>query len=208
VSISVIRGSTCCTVPSSRPSCLLPTMVVATIAYRGPPALRGSEGPAGPKQYGSGLHGQYECWVTMPHPKAETMVKQRLKSPGGSTRDQFCDLIAVAHADCSTDVLETANLLEPHASGKPTLIRFDSLTSAQGSAHKVSWQAREHSRAPNVVRFLHPTSLAAGCVIWFRPPPLLRMERSVGRHISRRHRPKLSFYAWREPRARVHSDMH
>ena len=178
-------------------------MVVATVAYRGPPALRGSEGPAGPKQYGSGLHGQYECWVTMPHPKAETMVKQRLKSPDGSTRDQFCDLIAVAHADCSTDVLETANLLEPHASGKPTLIRFDSLTSAQGSAHKVPWQAREHSRAPNVVRFLHPTSLAAGCVIWFRPPPLLRMEHSVGRHISRRHRPKLSFYAWREPRARA-----
>ena len=140
MSISVIRGSTCCTVPSSRPSCLLPTMVVSTIAYRGPLAHPDSDRPAGPEQYGRGLHGQYVYWVTMPYPKAETIAKHRLRSTDAFTRDQFCDLIVKAHAGCSIDVLETAGLLEPHASGKPALVRFDGLTSVQGSSHQVSWQ--------------------------------------------------------------------
>ena len=117
----------------------MPAMVVSPIVYAGPLALSEAERPAGPKQYGRGVHGQYVYWVTMPYPKAETIAKHRLRSTDAFTRDQFCDLIVKAHAGCSIDVIETAGLLEPHAGGKPSLVRFDGLTSVQGSSHQVSW---------------------------------------------------------------------
>ena len=139
MSMDVIIGSSCCAAPSSRPSCVLPPMVVSTIAFRVPLAHPDSDRPAGPEQYGRGLHGQYVCWVAMPYPKAETIAKHRLRSTDAFTRDQFCDLIVKAHAGCSIDVIETAGLLEPHAGGKPSLVRFDGLTSVQGWSHQVSW---------------------------------------------------------------------
>jgi len=105
--------------PSSRPVSLLPAMVVSPIVYAGPLALSEAERPAGSKQYGRGVHGQYVYWVTMPYPKAETIAKHSLKSPDAFTREEFCELIVKALADCAIDVLETAGFLEPHASGKP-----------------------------------------------------------------------------------------
>jgi hypothetical protein len=57
VSMDLILGSSCRAAPSSRLVCLLPAMVVSPIAYGGPLALPESERPAGPKQYGRGVHG-------------------------------------------------------------------------------------------------------------------------------------------------------
>ena len=57
MSIDLIIGSSCRAAPSSRLVCLLPAMVVSPIAYGGPLALPESERPAGPKQYGRGVHG-------------------------------------------------------------------------------------------------------------------------------------------------------
>ena len=117
--MDVCLGSSCCAAPSSRPVGVLPAMVVSPIVYAGPLALSEAERPAGPKQYGRGVHGQYVYWVTMPYPKAATIAKHSLKSPDAFTREEFCELIVKALADCAIDVLETAGFLEPHASGKP-----------------------------------------------------------------------------------------
>jgi len=57
VSMDLLLGSSCRAAPSSRLVCLLPAMVVSPIAYGGPLALPESERPAGPKQYGRGVHG-------------------------------------------------------------------------------------------------------------------------------------------------------
>ena len=49
----------------------------------GPASQPDDERPSGPKQHGRGVHGQYVYWVTMPHPKPETITKHDVKCPHG-----------------------------------------------------------------------------------------------------------------------------
>ena len=85
----------------------------------GPVALPDGERPAGPRQYGRGVHGQYVYWITMPYPKAATIATHNLKRPDEFTREAFCELMVKAHKECGIEILETAGFLEPHASGQP-----------------------------------------------------------------------------------------
>ena len=54
----------------------------------------------GPFQQRRGNKGQYVYWMTMPHPKPETVTAHGLKVPEEFTRPDFIDLGVEVHTAC------------------------------------------------------------------------------------------------------------
>ena len=73
--------------------------------------------PTGPLQKGRGVQGQYVYWITMAHPKPETVAKLGLRVPTDFDRGSFSELMVQAHAQENIVIVETISFLEPHASG-------------------------------------------------------------------------------------------
>ena len=68
------------------------------------------EGVSGPPQGGRNAPGQYVYWITMVHPKEETVQRLEVKTPSDFTREEFCQLMVVAHQACSIELVETDGL--------------------------------------------------------------------------------------------------
>ena len=80
-----------------------------------PPTTDGT--PTGPNQKGRGVQGQYVYWITMSHPKPETVANLGIKVPSDFDRESFSKLMVKAHKEEDIEIVETVAFLEPHASG-------------------------------------------------------------------------------------------
>ena len=74
---------------------------------------------SGPPQTGRGVKGQYVYWVTMSHPRPETVEAHGVKVPTDFDRDSFRELLAKVHADCGVTIVEAASFQELHENGLP-----------------------------------------------------------------------------------------
>lgn len=98
------------------PAAAIPPPAVALLTLAQP-----DEQPTGPDQSGRGNNGQYVYWIVFAHPTDSSIQRLGLRSPAEFTRNAFSQLAVQVHKDCGVHILETANFLELHASGKPHL---------------------------------------------------------------------------------------
>ena len=98
---------------------LVPPPMAAAGAQEQAGAPGAEDAPTGPPQHGMNCPGQYVYWISMPHPKPETVARLGLRLPSEFSREAFSELLVKAHAECDVDIVETVTFLEPHASGLP-----------------------------------------------------------------------------------------
>ena len=96
---------------------ILPRPLSPAMAVEAAPALV----PDGPRQTGRGAHGQYVYWITMSHPRPETVQQLGLRTPAEFDRQTFRELVVTCHERARVEIVETACFIEPHANGLPHL---------------------------------------------------------------------------------------
>ena len=72
---------------------------------------------SGPPQTGRGVKGQYVYWITMSHPRSETVEAHGVKVPGDFDRRSFRELLVEVHGECGVKIVETASFQELHENG-------------------------------------------------------------------------------------------
>ena len=75
----------------------------------------------GPFQQRRGMKGQYVYWITMPYPKAETIIEHGVKTPEDYDCGGFIQLGLAVHNSCGIGLEEALCFRKPHADGKPHL---------------------------------------------------------------------------------------
>ena len=116
-------GSVVASVTSLFCAMSLPAAAVVAVPPTTPllDSAKPDEQPTGPDQTGRGKPGQYVYWIVFSHPTEDSIQRLGLRTPAEFTRDLFSQLMVQVHKDCSVQLVEAANFLEPHASGKPHL---------------------------------------------------------------------------------------
>ena len=68
-------------------------------------SLAGDGDPTGPPQKGRGVQGQSVYWITMAHPKPETVANLGLKVPTDFDRTGFSKLMVKARGEEGIDII-------------------------------------------------------------------------------------------------------
>ena len=73
--------------------------------------------PMGPRQSSRARNGLYVYWVTMGHPRPETVEEHGVKVPGDFDRNSFWEIVVKVHGQCGVTVVEAASFQELHENG-------------------------------------------------------------------------------------------